>query len=241
MFGQYDIPVNVETGGCAIRVTEHEGAFLYHREAGGETAQKWILADRCRLLVNPVEPVNRPNELTQLLFIEFEKQVLVEPKGKKTVFLTFPVEVGVFVSKTGEGGDEGELEVIDGFTLAGQKLTLYGDPDNGQICRYWMSRVFPSMPETDPLREGVMEIEISNGTDKWAEVAKTVLSAPHMKLYFSDRLVSMKVRMTITGEKSAETAFTDKPVEQGMQKSVELYRVRKMAVLSTAFTMEHGL
>ena len=241
MLGHHDIPVELEEGGCSIRVTQSESGFQYTRELGDDRVEKAILADRCGLLVNPVEPVGLPNKLAQLLLIELEKPVLVEPGAKKSVMLTFPVEIGVFVTRGEEKADDAGTGALDVLTLAPKKLTLYGDPDNGHICKYWLTGVHGDLPEVDPYEAGILDLELHNKAGQWVEVTKTVMSAAQMKIYYTRDRVSLKAGMTITGESTAQVEVMDEPAGKNMEKSVELYRAGKMAVLSSGFVMEHGL
>ena len=60
--------------------------------------EKLILGDGKHLIINPVEPLNTPKEITPNLLIEFEKTLLLAGGAKKKIFLTFPIEIGVFIS-----------------------------------------------------------------------------------------------------------------------------------------------
>lgn len=241
MFGHHDIPVELEASGFRIHASTVDGGFMYKRELDGDSVEKAILADRYGILVNPVEPVGLPNDVARLLLVELDSAVLVEPGAKKSVMLTFPVEIGVFVTRGKKKVDEEEIEALDVFTRAPKKLTLYGDPDNGHICKYWQSSVHHGMPKVDSYEAGVLELELRNKAGRWAEVTRVVVSAAQMKIYYSKSLVSLKAKMTITGENTAEVEVRDEPAGDNMKKSVELYRAGKMAVLSSGFTMEHGL
>jgi hypothetical protein len=160
---------------------------------------------------------------------------LIEPEATKKIFSTYPIEIGVFIStKTA-------VEVLDIFTLVRQKLTLYGDPRSGVICKYWRSTVYSSAPSVNPLHEGIVELSIKNTTKGWVKVTKAIFNAYGMKIYYRDDLVAMQATMKILPGNLAETEFVDAPIEPGMKKSLELYTVRKLAVKTTKFVMEAGL
>jgi hypothetical protein len=233
VFGIYDIPLRMERE-FTLSVEERGENFVYRRESGDEIVEKMLLAGDGKLLVNPVEPLNKPKEITPLLLIEFQKPVVIEPGAKRKIFLKFPIEIGVFIS----GGKK--LDVLDIFTIARQKYTLYGDVSTGKICRYWKSDVYPSIPEADPVREGILELRFENLSRGWVEVTRAVFNAYGMKIYYSDSMVSMRGNMRILGEGTAETYFSNSPLEKGMKKAVELYTARRLAI-STKFLMEAGL
>jgi hypothetical protein len=235
VFGQHKIPLEIDEYGIRLSIQQEGDVLSYRRECMDETVEKTISAHNAQVLINPVEPVNKPKEITPYLLVEFERPIVVEPAGRCRVYVKTPVEIGVFVSA---GGD---FQVLDILTLRGQKFTLYGDPRRGVICRHCSSPVYASIPEADPLQEGVMEIDIVNPTEKWIEVAKGVFSCYGMKVYFSDRLVSMKADMEILSERSAETDFSDSPVRENMTGSIELYTSRKLLVATTKFLMGEGI
>jgi len=231
VYGSYEIPVRVE-GEVTITVEEGGDGFVYRREGAGEAVEKLLLAQRRRLLLSPVEPVNLPKTITPLLLVEFSSPVVLEPGAERRIFLKFPVEVGVFVSSGAE------RELLDIFTLAAQKYTLYGDLGTGSICRYWRSDVYPSLPEVEPLREGVLELRLENTSPAWAEVGRAVFSAYGMKIHHSGSIASMRGRMRILGESSAETHFYDSPLLEGMLKAPELFPAGRR---SGKYTMGAGL
>ena len=112
MFGQYDIPIRIEQEGIMVSVQKEGESILYTRECLGESVEKILVAGSGKLLLNAVEPVNKPKALASHLLIEFANTLQVEPKGTMNIFLAFPVEIAVFMPSNEE------FEVIDTFTLA---------------------------------------------------------------------------------------------------------------------------
>jgi hypothetical protein len=235
MFGQYDIPIRIEQEGITVSVQKEGESILYTRECLGESLEKILVAGSGKLLLNAVEPVNKPKALASYLLIEFANTLQVEPKGTMNIFLAFPVEIAVFMPSNEE------VEVIDAFTLARQKLTLYGDPINGVICKYWKSSIYTAEPSLNPIEEGIIGLTITNTTTGWVEVTKAVFNAYGMKIYYDDERVSIKANMKLKGGGSAETECMDEPLGEGMTKSLEIYTVRKLSVTKKNFIMEFGL
>ena len=235
MFGQYDIPIRIEQEGITVSVQKEGENILYMRECLGESTEKILAASSGKLLLNPVEPVNKPKALAWHLLIELEKTMQVEPKGTRSIFHTFPVEIAVYISANEE------FEVIDAFTLARQKFTLYGDPINGVICKYWKSSIYTAEPSLNRIKEGLIELAVTNTTTGWVEATKAVFNAYGMKTYYDDERVSMKASMKLKGGGSAETECMDEPLVEGMTKSLEIYTARKLTVTKQKFIMEFGL
>jgi len=209
--------------------------MLYRRNCCGEEVEKALLLDKGQILINPVEPQQKPKTLTPYFLIEFEKAVVVPPKAKKRLYLKFPIEVGVFVT----GQDD--FNVLDIFTVQNQKFTLYGDVREGAICEHWKSPVSQTVPPVDTLREGVLDLYINNLTSRWIEATKVVMNAYGMKIYYSPTMVSMRATMKINTPVVAEVDFSDSPMYTGMTKAVELYTARKIKIAATKYIMEWGL
>lgn len=234
MYGAYSFPASIETENISISVEKEDNRFLYRREFQEEKVEKILAANSGQLIINPVEPLNKPVEVTSYMQIEFDKTIVVEPKSSKKIYLTFPIEIGVFASS------KRDVEVLDVFTLVGQKYTLYGEPSEGVICRYWKSDIYSKMPETDRLREGIIELTLRNEIGEWVEVNRAVFNAVGMKIYYNG-IVSMRGTMELNSKSMAETDFIDSPLVSGMKKSVELYTARKMPILGKKMIMGWGL
>lgn len=235
MYGHHTIPLYLEQEGITISLEQEGESLLYRGVTPTGTLEKVLIARAEQALINPVEPLHKPKELTSNLLIDFEPDLLVEPGSTRTIYVTFPVEIGIFVVS------KGGREILDVFTLAEQKFTLYGDPRTGVICKYWLSRVSSTLPPVNPLREGVMELTLVNSDNEWVEVTRAVFNAYRMKIYYSDQLVSMRASMKLMPRRLAETDFMDAPLVPGMTKSLELYPTRKLQVVPVKFVMEAGL
>lgn len=235
MFGYYDIPLDMSKDGIAMSFKKEGEGFHYLRECLGEKVEKTVLINNGKVLLNPVEPVNKPKMLTPYLLIQFQRAIVIGPKETKRVFLTFPIEIGAYIHANED------LQLLDIFTFTPPKFTLYGDPRNGHICKYWKSDIHSSIPVVDRLLEGVMDLSITNSNSEWVEVTRTVFNAYGMKIFFSDTLVSMNADMKVKGGNIAETDFQDMPIENGMKSSSEIFTSKKLAVTSPKFVMEFGI
>lgn len=235
MFGHYTPPLTIKRDGLTLSLRKEGNRVWYERDSGDEQVEKIILADNPQILITPIEPVNKPKQLTPYLLTDFAKALVVEPLTTKRIFIAFPVEMGVFVSK------HKEREIIDLITLTKPKFTLYGDPRTGVVCKYWKSEVYFSIPPLNNLLEGVIEATITNATNNWVTLTKAVFNAYGMKIYYSDSLVSMKATIEMGTGKTAETRFIDAPLAEGMTNASEIYTLRPLSMTATKFLMEMGL
>jgi uncharacterized protein len=235
MFGKYDMPLSIEQEGISLSIEKEGEVYSYNRECLEEKVKRTLLIGDGKLLINPVEPLNKPKSITPYLLIKFEKKLVVEPKATKQIFLTFPIEIATYIAT------ESDSELLDIFTLTSQKFTLYGNPRNGFICKYWKSDVYSVMPTVNVLQQGVIELSLTNATTGWVELTQAVFNAYGMKIFYNDRLVAMKANIKLRAGDIAETDFENSPLENGMAHSLEAYTARKLLVTSTKFVMEYGL
>ena len=236
IFGQIGIPATWSQGPLLLKTTYDEKTIRYCRKLEDETVEKKIVLKReTKFIINPVEPVNTPKPLTTHLLIELDHPVVIEPQSDCTLFLTCPVEFGVFIN------DRNKNRLIDVFSLEPQKYTLYGNPKDGVICRYWRSEVHLSLPAVSPYVNGVMELSIINDTPYWSEISRAVFDSYLMTLFYNDEMILMKGNMKIVDKEVAETGFENGLPGQGMEQSIELYSLSKLNIIKTVFVMEHGL
>lgn len=235
MFGQHNVPLQIEQEQISLSIEKEGDILLYKREYIDELVEKRILAKNADIIINPIKPINKPKKLTPYIIIEFENKLVIEPRAARKVYLKFPVEIGIFISQ------KKEFEILDIFSLTKNKFTLYGEPTGGAICKYWKSDVYSSIPSANPIYEGVLELNIKNKASKWEEIRKAVFNSYGMKIYYNENMISLKASMTIMNDVTAETDFIDSPLEKSMTGSIELYNAKKLQLITTKFVMRDGI
>lgn len=207
---------------------------VYERVSPDGSVRKVIGSSSGRVIVNPVEPVNLPQEITRFLEIHFTPVVL-GPESENQIYLKFPVEIAVFLESNGN------FDVLDIFSHACPKYALYGPPDHGVLTRHFESEVFSEVPDTDSCREGVLELTIRNTTRGWIEVSRVVFENTGIYLYYGD-CVSMVGQMDIFSKTVAETKTLPRPLTQGMNAAIPLFTARKSLIQENrTFLMEFGV
>lgn len=236
MYGTYKPPLSFKTKNFYISLKKEGDIWNYHRKAGKEKNEKEVVFSRGEVIINPVEPVNLPEEICSYLFIELSKDIIFAPKERIKFYITFPIEIAVILSS------RKNFRLLDVFTFVTPKYTLYGNVRTGVICKYWKSDIYTKIPKTDILKEGVMEVDATNNSLEWVNVKHLVFSAYGMKIYYDKSLVSMRANVKILGKEVAETSFIDSPLKTNMKKSVEIFRTKKIVIpLQEKFIMEEGL
>jgi hypothetical protein len=234
VFGESDYSFCYDSEQVSIRIEPSDGFYQYFRKSGGEEIRKVISGKSRKIVVNPVEPVNLPREVTRFLEVHFTP-VAIEPDSSELVYITFPVEIGVFLES------KGDFDVLDIFTLSRPKYSLYGPPEEGVITRYHESAVSGTPPEVDPLKEGIIALSISNASRNWIEVTRAVFDCSSLFLYYGD-YVSVVARMNILSRGIADVRSEDLPLSEGMTPSVLVIKARKTLIPDKIpFMMEFGV
>lgn len=234
-YGYHNVPFSMENEHFKVYIHKHENGYRYRRETGEGNAEKIVAGRSGKAVVIPVEPVNKPREITPFFLIDLAETLAVEPRRTVKIMVTFPVEIAIgFVPKNNN------IYYLDVLSINKPKYTLYGNPKNGLICRYWRSDVYFSMPPVNPFSEGVMTMTITNSSKQWVNVNHAVFSAFNMTIYYKINLVGANATMKILGENTAETAFVDSPLEKDMKKSLHFYEAKRLPVLGGKLIMEEG-
>jgi hypothetical protein len=217
-------------------IEKDENFFRYRRECKQECVEKIIISDSREVFVHPVEPVNIPKEVTRYLEIVFPP-VIIEPESEKTVYLTFPVEIGVFMTV------KDDSQLIDVFSTCPPKYSLYGSPENGVITRYHESPVYEHCGNPDPSCAGILQLDLRNTSRGWVEVSRAVFESYFMPIYFGD-LVAISCEMVVFSKMIAETRIYEKLFREGMELAIPAIRARRILrvdVEKKGFLMEHGV
>jgi hypothetical protein len=235
MFGRHDYSFQYSSDTITFGLQPDGEYYRYFREMKGEKRiEKNVVSQRGKIVVCPVEPVNLPEPIATYLEIAFNP-ILLEPFSKRTLFLTFPIEIGVFVVA------KKAIKALDIFSFVPQKYSLYGPPNGGVITRWANSPVYGELPEVNPLECGVIKLTVNNTTKEWVEVSRALFEAYSMKMYYSSEMVSMTAAMRIATPIAAETEFFKEAVAEGMKKSIEFYLSRDIPVVRHNGLMEWGL
>jgi len=234
VFGRYEGDISYTDNFVTIHLERSAEIPRYIRSCCGETVEKILPSGRGTIIINPVEPVNLPLPLTRLLEIAFPATA-IPPQSEQQVFLTFPVEMGVFL----EAG--GDLHVLDIFSKTPTKYSLYGSPGDGQITRFYQSRIFGKIPVVDHFSEGVLALTLKNTSARTIEVSRAVFDSHSMHIFYGE-YVAMTAVMELYSPMIARTSVDEKPAVSGMSPCIELYMARRIpAVHGRGHLMEFGV
>gem|GEM_PF-1631228 len=57
--------------------------------------KKKLFDKSTEILINPVEPINKPKEITNYFLVHLDKPVVVESRSPHKIFLTFPCVIRI--------------------------------------------------------------------------------------------------------------------------------------------------
>ncbi len=223
-WGPHKAPVFLDLDDLSLSFEKDNDNYIYRRDGAGASVEKVVAAQKSALLLSPVEPLHLPAAISNMLMIELEQPLIVEPRSNRTIFVTYPLEIAVIITPS-----RADQYVIDLFTLNRTKFTLYGNVRDGKVCKYWKSRVYNDKPVVNPLQQGVMKLDVQNAGNRWAEVHKAVFSAYGMKMVYGPDLVLLSGQMKIINELNAETIFNDPPLPSGMKKAFEQFNLKLLS------------
>jgi len=234
VFGRYEGDISYTDNFVTINLERSAEIPRYVRSCCGERVEKVLSFGKGTIIINPVEPVNLPLPLTRLLEIAFPATALL-PQSEQQVFLTFPLEIGVFL----EAG--GDLHVLDTFSRTPTKYSLYGSPGAGQITRLHQSRMYGKIPAVDRFSEGVLALTLKNTSAETIEVSHAVFDSNSMHIFYGE-YVAMTAVMEVYSPMIARTSVDERITVSGMTPCIELYMAHRIpAVHGKGHLMEFGV
>ncbi|MFA5332695.1 MAG: DUF432 domain-containing protein [Methanoregula sp.] len=217
-----------------LRFSNHDDLVRYERDCAGNEESRCLSRSFSAVCIHPVEPVNLPEALTRFLEISFPPLIL--PAGsEQTVYVKFPIEIGIFLESAGK------CDSLDVFSLAPTKFSLYGTPSSGVITRFYRSGISTVIPDTDPLREGVIRLTIRNQRTETTIVGRAVFDSGDMSIFYSNRRVAMTATLEIYSEYLARTLVADEPPEDCPNRSINMYPASQFSIPTVkGYFMEAG-
>jgi len=235
MYGTHPPPLVLEDEQVKIRIESHGESWAYSRVVGEDQVRQ-LVSGNPTFSIHPIEPLQLPKPLARALTIQFEESLSLGPLAKTQVFLTFPIEIGVFI------GNQKQFQLFDAFCLGKPKYSLYGKAGPvGILCRHHQSSLYSEIPTVNPLLLGILRLNIHNTTNRWVTLTRVMLGAYGMKLAYNQNLVGMAATMEIIDRDVAEVEGSDHLFSQDMVAGHETYPFRMLSTQSRKITMEGPL
>lgn len=242
-YGKFNFDYAVNFEGLKLGFEDRNGMYHYTRDIIGWKHEAHVAVSNGAFYLHPVEPLNLPDNVTDFIEIKF-REITLEPNGTAVVFLTIPIEIGVFLETK-----SGERTLLDIVTFCHPKFSLYGSASRGVITRFHESEIYTMPPAVPNYREGLLRLEIENKTDEWANISRVVLYQKGIVLYYDETTVSACARMVVEKRDVADVFGINQPIREGMTECFAVFEQRRTtpfcnvdgALLDTTFTMDMGM
>ncbi|MGI0102000.1 MAG: DUF432 domain-containing protein [Nitrosotalea sp.] len=211
--------------------------FLYNRKSHDILIEKLlsIRTPDLEIEVVPTLPLYVPSYKTDYMFLRLSKSIFVSRNSSTEIFVSVPIEIGLFFT----GNEIREYFDVFACEPRGSKYALYGQPDNGNLCKF--ATVTPNAVEKDALYylEGQLKIIIDNEFDTGISLGRIVFPISDHEVYYNqsaasydDLRIEIKERL---GVEIVEVIQQDDTGPNGWHKSP-----RTMKKTDFKFLMEKG-
>lgn len=233
-YGLFDFDFFFESERFHFKFEKDIDTFKYFREIFGGERKVSILNSKAidNITFQPSEPLFLELPKPYLL-VEFFHPIQLAPESVLTGYIEFPISCSILINTFQKS------ILFDIFHLNSIKFALYGNPYNGQICRYWKSDFFSSTFVPRLFETGILEIEIQNTTSYLINLTKLVFDFSHIQIYYNNLIAKASARAKIQSESYCETEFVKPQFEEGFQQTFDLIPTKILS--SSKFIMANGL
>lgn len=195
--------------------------FLYSRKSHDTLIEKLlsIRTPDLEMEAVPTLPLYVPSYKTDYMFLRLSKPIFVSRNSSTEVFALIPIEIGLFFT----GNEVREYFDVFACEPRGSKYALYGQPDQGKLCKF--ATIIPHAIEKEalPYVEGKLKIIINNELDTGVSLGKIVFPIRDHEVYYNQSAASYdNLKITIkekVGVKIAEVTQQDNTGPDGWHSS----------------------
>lgn len=185
-YGKYVVEQNsqFELPGISVSITRiNEDKFSYQRKSKNETVEKIISirTDNLEMELVPILPIYMPSHKTDFMFFRLTKPLFVSRNSTTEVFYACPIEIGLFFTGS---------EIREHFDLFSceptySRYALYGQPDQGRLCKFAKVEPQAQPDEITSYVHGVLRTVIENELDAGVSISKIVFPMTDHDIYYS--------------------------------------------------------
>ena len=176
--------------------------FHYKRINSSDVVEKIISVRTPNLEMEfiPTHPLYTPSYKTDYMFLRLVQPIFVSRNSVTDIFVSIPIENGLFFT-----GNE-IREPFDVFSCepAYSRYALYGDPDQGTLCKYAKVMINTQEDKFDQYIRGRLKITIDNELDTGISLGKIVFPIQDHDIYynqidaaFDDLKINVKDRLGV--------------------------------------------
>ena len=182
-YGEYTIEQKIGKQFGSINLVmfriDHNKYGYQRFENGNLVVEKVIASDRRLVLgIFPIAPLNIPAKYGSHVMLKLTTPLVIDTKSHVDAYLIMPVEVGVVRT------NEGDVQIIDTFSVGQPKYALYGIPEAGLVCRYFETRINSEIPKVTAFSEAVVRAHFHNYTNKISTINRIVFPVEGADFYY---------------------------------------------------------
>ncbi len=178
--------------------------ILYRRFVGEEIVLERIVFGYEKIMIVPVYPALTPKYITNYLLLEFKTPIHIAPGSMTYVYVEVPIDIAIYVYM------DKVFTVLDVIPLFEPKYTLYGDPFNGLIARYYSSSIYY---EITPIRgKALAKLTLRNRTNEWVIVTRLLVDMSPLKIFYkpgTSEAYTQELLMVIDSPSTASVGYGD--------------------------------
>ena len=161
----------------------NEDKFRYKRVNSSSVVEKIISVRTPNLEMEfvPTHPLYTPSYKTDYMFLRLMQPIFVSRNSVTDIFVSVPIEIGLYFT-----GNE-IREPFDVFSCesAYSRYALYGNPDQGTICKYAKTMLQTHDDKFTPYIHGGLKITINNELDIGISLGKIVFPIQDHDIYYN--------------------------------------------------------
>ncbi len=190
--------------------------LLYRRIGDGDVIVEKIVYGFEKIMFIPMYPVLTPKYITNYVLVEFETPIHIAPTDTTSSYIELPVDIAVYVYR------DRVFTIIDVIPYTYPKYTLYGDPFNGHIARYYRTPIYHSTTTgseesiyhtiTSRLGRALVRILFRNRTGEWVTVSRVLLDMSPLKIFYKPGTIeayTQELLMIIDSPSTASIGYGD--------------------------------
>jgi hypothetical protein len=182
-YGKYTIEQKIEkifNSTSLVMFKVDYNKYGYQRFVNKKLEVEKVIASDSPLTLGifPVAPIHTPAKYASHMMLKLATPLVLDPIAHVDAYLTMPIEIGVVRSS------DSDVQIIDAFSVGQPKYALYGSPENGIVCRFYETRIYPEIPKVAPYKEAVIRVHFHNYSEKINTVNRIVFPIAGADLYY---------------------------------------------------------
>ncbi|MCX7908544.1 MAG: DUF432 domain-containing protein [Ignavibacteria bacterium] len=208
-------------------------SLIYFKEISNLVQSSFLSVNEIEsITIQPSEPLVSDLPKT-LLFLELKEPISLLPESGLFGYFEFPISISLVIHTNKKSIP------LDLFNFSSIKFALYGNPHNGNVCRFWKTNFYHNHFTPSLFKTGLLEIEIQNTSNSLLKLNKLILDFSYIQIFYNETIAKARAKVKIQSESYCETEFITPTLTQGFQQSLDLIPTKILS--SSKFIMLNGI